>query len=660
MNRSDAQNRIEELSELLEKYSYQYYVLDNPDISDYDFDMLMQELKGLEEHFPEFVTPSSPTQRVGGMALNKFEKVSHFVQMASLQDVFSFEQVENFVKKCYEELADAEFSVEPKIDGLSVSLEYENGIFTRGSTRGDGFVGEDVTANLRTIRSIPLKIVNAPEFLEVRGEVYMPRESFFSLIEQQELSGEQPFKNPRNAAAGSLRQKDPKITAKRRLDIFIFNVQQVRGREYETHIQSLDDLKSMGFKVLPSYRICREAAEIKEEIDCIGEKRAEFGFDIDGVVIKVNKLSQRDIMGATSKTPKWAVAYKYPPEEKETVLLDIEVNVGRTGAITPVAVFDPILLAGTSVSRAVLHNQDFIDEKDIRVGDTIVVRKAGEIIPEVLRRVSHKENSVKFTLPSVCPVCGTPSVRDEGESVLRCPNVSCPAQLLKNMIHFASKNAMNIDGLGEANMRLFVESGMVKSPADLYILRKEQIMNLERFGEKSAQNLINAIEASKGNEADRLVFGLGIRNIGQKAATLLCERFGGIDELLAAEKDEISAIEGFGDVMAESVYSALREPHILELINRLKEYGVNMTYSKKSLADNRFSGLTFVLTGTLPTMKRDEAKALIESFGGKVSGSVSKKTSYVVAGEEAGSKLVKANELGIEILTEAELIEKTK
>ncbi len=660
MNRSDAQNRIEELSELLEKYSYQYYVLDNPDISDYDFDMLMQELKGLEEHFPEFVTPSSPTQRVGGMALNKFEKVSHSVQMASLQDVFSFEQVENFVMKCRDELADTEFSVEPKIDGLSVSLEYENGIFTRGSTRGDGFVGEDVTANLRTIRSIPLKIVNAPEFLEVRGEVYMPRESFFSLIEQQELSGEQPFKNPRNAAAGSLRQKDPKITAKRRLDIFIFNVQQVRGREYETHIQSLDDLKSMGFKVLPSYRICREAAEIKEEIECIGEKRAEFGFDIDGVVIKVNKLSQRDIMGATSKTPKWAVAYKYPPEEKETVLLDIEVNVGRTGAITPVAVFDPILLAGTSVSRAVLHNQDFIDEKDIRVGDTIVVRKAGEIIPEVLRSVSHKENSVKFTLPSVCPVCGTPSVRDEGESVLRCPNVSCPAQLLKNMIHFASKNAMNIDGLGEANMRLFVESGMVKSPADLYILRKEQIMNLERFGEKSAQNLINAIEASKSNEADRLVFGLGIRNIGQKAATLLCERFGGIDELLAAEKDEISAIEGFGNVMAESVYSALREPHILELISRLKEYGVNMTYSKKSLADNRFSGLTFVLTGTLPTMKRDEAKALIESFGGKVSGSVSKKTSYVVAGEEAGSKLVKANELGIEILTEAELIEKAK
>ncbi len=660
MNKSDAQKRSEELSKLLNEYSYQYYVLDNPEISDYDFDMFMQELKDLEEQFPELITPASPTQRVGGMALNKFEKVNHAVQMSSLQDVFSFEQVESFVQKCHDELTDAEFSVEPKIDGLSVSLEYENGIFTRGSTRGDGFVGEDVTANLRTIRSIPLKIDNAPEFLEVRGEVYMPQESFFSLVEQQELKGDVLFKNPRNAAAGSLRQKDSKITAKRRLDIFIFNVQQVNGRSYDTHTQSLDDLKAMGFKVLPSYKICREASEIKAEIDRIGNERAKFGFDIDGVVIKVNRLSQRDIMGSTSKTPKWAVAYKYPPEEKETKLLDIEVNVGRTGAITPVAVFEPILLAGTSVSRAVLHNQDFIDEKDIRIGDIIVVRKAGEIIPEVLRSVSHEECSFKFNLPALCPVCGTPSVRDDGESVLRCPNVACPAQLLKNMIHFASKNAMDIDGLGEANMKLFVESGMVKSPADLYILKKEQIIALERFGEKSAQNLIDAIEASKRNEADRLIFGLGIRNIGQKAATLLCEKFGGIDELLTAGKDEISSIEGFGDVMADSVFNALRESHTIELIRRLKEYGVNMSYSKKTVGDSRFSGLTFVLTGTLPTMKRDEAKALIERFGGKVSGSVSKKTSFLVAGEEAGSKLVKAQELGIEILTEDELLEKTK
>lgn len=660
MNKSDAQKRIGELSALLEKYSYQYYVLDNPEISDYDFDMLMQELKGLEEQFPELILPESPTQRVGGMALNTFEKVNHSVQMASLQDVFSFEQVDSFVNRCHEQLTDVEFSVEPKIDGLSVSLEYENGILTRGSTRGDGFVGEDVTANLKTIRSIPLKIENAPEFLEVRGEVYMPLESFVSLVEQQELNDETPFKNPRNAAAGSLRQKDPKISAKRRLDIFIFNVQQVTGRAYETHIQSLDDLKAMGFKVLPSYKICRSYEEIKAEIERIGNERQQFGFDIDGVVIKVNRLSQRDIMGATAKTPKWAVAYKYPPEEKETRLLDIEVNVGRTGAITPVAVFDPILLAGTSVSRAVLHNQDFIDEKDIRIGDMILVRKAGEIIPEVLRSISHQDGSEKFTLPDLCPVCGTPSVRDEGESVLRCPNVACPAQLLKNMIHFASRNAMNIDGLGEANMKVFVEKGMVSSPADLYILKKEQIMELERFGEKSAQNLINAIEASKKNEADRLVFGLGIRNIGQKAATLLCEKFGDVESLIAAEKDEISAIEGFGDIMAESVYNALREPHTIELIDRLKEYGVNMSYSKKSTGDSRFSGLTFVLTGTLPTMKRDDAKKLIESFGGKVSGSVSKKTSYVVAGEDAGSKLVKAQELGIEILSEDELLEKTK
>lgn len=660
MNISDAEKRAKELSALLEKYSYQYYVLDNPEISDYEFDMLMQELKAIEEEFPELIRPDSPTQRVGGMALNTFEKVQHTVQMASLQDVFSFEQTEAFVEKCRNELEGAEFSVEPKIDGLSVSLEYENGVLMRGSTRGDGFTGEDVTANLKTIRSIPLRIENAPEFLEIRGEVYMPKSSFFELIEQQELNGENPFKNPRNAAAGSLRQKDSKITAKRKLDMFIFNIQQIRGMKFRSHCQSLDYLKEKGFKTIPSYKICREFDEIKAEIDRIGMERAEFDFDIDGVVIKVDDLVQREIMGATAKTPKWAVAYKYPPEEKETKLLDIEVNVGRTGAITPVAVFEPILLAGTSVSRAVLHNQDFIDEKDIRVGDIIVVRKAGEIIPEVLRSVSHEKNSVTFKLPEVCPVCGTPSVRDEGESALRCPNVQCPAQLLKNMIHFASKNAMNIDGLGEANMKLFVESGLVKSPADLYILKKEQLTNLERFGEKSAENLLKAIEASKNSEADRLIHALGIRNIGQRAATLLCEKFGDVNSVLAAEKDEISSIDGFGDIMAENVYNALREPHTIELIKRLEEYGVNMTYSKKTAIDERFSGMTFVLTGTLPTMKRNDAKKLIESFGGKVSGSVSKKTDFVVAGEDAGSKLTKAQELGIEILSEADLIDRTK
>ena len=496
--------------------------------------------------------------------------------------------------------------------------------------------------------------------MEVRGEVYMPRESFFELIDAQERDGEKQFKNPRNAAAGSLRQKNSKITAQRNLDIFIFNVQQCDGIEFSSHSQSLDYLKQLGFKTVPSYKICSKYDEICAEINNIGNKRADFSFDIDGVVIKINDLAQREIIGSTAKTPKWAVAYKFPPEEKETKLLDIEVNVGRTGAITPVAVFEPILLAGTSVSRAVLHNQDFIDEKDIRIGDIIIVRKAGEIIPEVLRSVRHEADSVKFKLPDICPICGTASIRDEGESVLRCPNVQCPAQLLKNMIHFASKGAMNIDGLGPANMELLVESGLVSSPADLYFLKKEQILSLERFAEKSADNLIKAINKSKSAEFERLVYALGIRNIGQRAAVLLCEKFPSMDELLSAGKEEIASIEGFGEVMAESVVNALREPHRIELIEKLRSAGVNFIGNKKSKIDDRFSGLTFVLTGTLPTMKRDDAKKLIESFGGKVSGSVSKKTDYVVAGEEAGSKLVKAQELGIAILSESEFIDKTK
>jgi len=660
MDITNAKKRAAELTELLDKYTYQYYVLDNPEVSDYEFDMLMQELKAIEAEFPELIEPSSPTQRVGGMASGKFAKVEHTVQMASLQDVFSLEQVEAFMNRCNDQLTAPEYSVEPKIDGLSVSLEYTDGVLTRGSTRGDGFVGEDVTANIRTIRSIPLKLKNAPEFLEVRGEVYMPRNSFFELVEQQELMDEQPFKNPRNAAAGSLRQKDPKITADRKLDMFIFNVQQVNGKEFTSHTESLDYLRELGFKTVPTYKKCTRFDEITAEIERIGSERQDFSFDIDGVVIKVNDLAQRDVMGATAKTPKWAVAYKYPPEEKETVLRDIEVNVGRTGAITPVAVFDQIILAGTAVSRAVLHNQDFIDEKDIRIGDTILVRKAGEIIPEVLGSVSHGADSQPFRLPEVCPVCGTPSVREEGESVLRCPNVECPAQLLKNLIHFASKNAMNIDGLGPANMKLLTETGLVKSPADLYLLKKEQLMSLDRFAEKSAENLITAIENSKNAELDRLVHALGIRNIGQRAATLLCEKFGDMDSLLSAGMDDVSAIEGFGDVMAESVVKAFSEPHMRELIDKLRQAGVNMTYTKQSTGDDRFAGATFVLTGTLPTMKRDEAKKLIESFGGKVTGSVSKKTSYVVAGEEAGSKLTKAQELGITILSENDLLNMTK
>lgn len=660
MNKQEAEKRISELSEILEKYGYEYYVLDNPTVSDYEYDMLMQELKKLESDYPELVSPSSPTQRVGGTALNTFEKVTHTVQMGSLQDVFSFEQVREFVDKCKENLKNPVFTVEPKIDGLSVSLEYTDGIFTRGSTRGDGFVGEDVSGNLKTIKSIPLKLKSTapPDFIEVRGEVYMPRESFAELSEKQELNDEQPFKNPRNAAAGSLRQKNPKVTAERKLDIFVFNIQQIDGYELNSHKQSLDYVKSLGFKVIPSYKICTEYNEICDEINRIGTQRANLPFDIDGVVIKVDSFEQREIMGATSKVPKWAVAYKFPPEEKETTLLDIEVNVGRTGAITPVAVFEPITLAGTSVSRAVLHNQDFIDEKDIRTGDKIIVRKAGDIIPEVLKSLSHSENSKPFKLPSECPVCGTPSVRYEDESVLRCPNAECPAQLLKNLIHFASKEAMNIDGMGQAIMSLLVEKGLVKSASDIYELKASDLVMLERFGEKSAQNLIDSIEKSKKSNLDRLVYALGIRNIGQKASQLLCERFPSMRDILNADKESISEIEGFGDVMAENIVKALKEPHRIQLIKRLENLGVNMNYAKKSTGDGRFKGLTFVLTGTLPTMKRDEAKKLIESFGGKVSSSVSKKTSFVVAGEDAGSKLDKANELGVAVISESELIDK--
>lgn len=659
MDKNEAIKKIKILSDEIEKHNHSYYVLDNPQISDYDYDMLMQELKAIEADFPELVLPTSPTQRVGGLALNTFEKVEHSVQMASLQDVFSFEQVKEFTIKCENELNDHQFVVEPKIDGLSVSLEYENGILVRGSTRGDGFVGEDVTANIKTIKSIPLKINNAPTFLEVRGEVYMPRESFFSLVEQQELLGEQPFKNPRNAAAGSLRQKNPKITAERKLDIFIFNIQQIEGYQISSHKQSLEYLKSLGFKTIQSYKVCKSYDEIIEKINSIADERNNYSYDIDGVVVKIDDFSQREAMGATTKVPKWAVAYKYPPEEKKTILLDIEVNVGRTGAITPVAVFEPILLAGTSVSRAVLHNQDFIDEKDIRIGDTIVVRKAGEIIPEVLRSVSHCDNSVKFKLPDICPVCGTTSVRYDDETVLRCPNSECPAQLLKNLIHFASKGAMNIDGLGPANMKLLTDNGLIKSAADIYLLEADQLLNLERFAEKSANNLISSIEKSKSNELDKLIYALGIRNIGQRAATLLCEKFPSIDEILNADKMDIASIDGFGEVMAENIYNAFKENHMISLIEKLREFGVNMVYSKKSSGDERFKNMTFVLTGTLPTMKRDEAKKLIESFGGKVSSSVSKKTTFVVAGEEAGSKLDKAHELGINILSEEELIAKT-
>ena len=660
MEYQDARQRVSELTALLEKYNHEYYVLDCPSVDDYTYDMLMHELADLEKAYPDLLSPHSPTQRVGGAASSSFEKVVHTVQMQSLQDVFGFEQVGSFVARVREQFPDAEFSVEPKIDGLSVSLEYRDGKLSVGSTRGDGFTGEDVTANLKTIRSIPLTLREALPLLEVRGEVYMPRDSFFELVKAQEENDEQPFKNPRNAAAGSLRQKQSAVTAKRKLDIFIFNLQQCEGREFATHDETLQFLSSMGFRVIPDRKICKTTEEIVDAIKAIGDSRQSLPFDIDGVVVKLNPLAQRDAIGSTSKTPKWAVAYKFPPEEKETTLREIEVNVGRTGAMTPVAVFDTILLAGTSVSRAVLHNQDFISEKDIRIGDTIVVRKAGDIIPEVLRSVSHANGAQPYRLPERCPVCGAKAVRDEEEAVLRCPNISCPAQLHKQLVHFASRDAMNIEGLGPQIITALLEKNLVTDASGLYRLTREQLLTLEGFKDKSADNLLSAIEKSRSAPLDRVIFALGIRNIGAKAAQLLCAHFGTLEAIEAALPAQIAEIEGFGDIMAESLYSALHDESVQGLLERLKAAGLTMPYEKPEAAtDTPFSGKTVVLTGTL-TIKRSDAKKMLEAAGAKVSGSVSKKTNFVVAGEDAGSKLTKAQELGIAVLSESEMLEMLK
>lgn len=654
MELKEAEKRAAELRAVIEKHNHNYYDLDNPTIEDDEYDALMRELRGIEQQYPELSTPDSPTHRVGGTVSSSFEKVQHVVQMGSLQDIFSEEEVRAFITAVMEQGAH-EFTVEPKIDGLSVSLEYQDGVFVRGSTRGDGFVGEDITANLKTIRSIPLRLNDAPEFIEVRGEVYMPRKSFAALCDEQERNGDPLPKNPRNAAAGSLRQKDSSVTASRKLDIFCFNLQQIRGKELTTHSQSLEYMQSLGFHVIPDYRVVQTADEAVERIREIGEMRRSLPFDIDGAVVKVNSFALRTEIGATTKVPKWAVAFKYPPEEKETTLNEIEINVGRTGALTPVAVFDPVQLAGTTVSRAILHNQDIITDKDIRVGDRIVVRKAGDIIPEVVRSVSHREGSEPYFIPNVCPICGAEALRDEDEAVIRCQNIDCPAQLARSIEHFASRNAMNIEGLGEAIVQQLLDNGFVHNVADLYELDVQTVMQITG-GAKSAENLIASIEGSKKRGLDRLVFALGIRGIGQRAAVLLCEKFGSMEAIMEALPLEICSIDGFGQIMADSVYNAMQEPHRIKLIERLREHGVNMAYDSGKVADD-LAGKTFVLTGTLPTMTRDQAKSLIESHGGKCSGSVSKKTTYVVAGEEAGSKLTKAQELGITVLSEQELLE---
>ncbi|WP_370826285.1 NAD-dependent DNA ligase LigA [Fournierella massiliensis] len=656
MTLEQAQQRILELRRVIEYNNRLYYDQDAPELEDFEYDALNRELKELEAQFPQLITPDSPTQHVGGTPSGKFAKVTHAVKMESLQDAFSYEELRDFDRRVRGEGISPRYVVEVKIDGLSVSLEYENGAFVRGSTRGDGIVGEDVTKNLATIKDIPKKLLNAPEFLEVRGEVYMPHAAFEQLVEEQELNDKQPFKNPRNAAAGSLRQKDSKITASRGLSIFVFNIQQIRGKELHSHQESLNYVKQLGFVVSPRYHSFDNIDDAIAEIEAIGQMRGTLPFDIDGAVIKVDDFAQRGMLGSTNKFPRWAIAFKYPPEEKETELQQIDITVGRTGVLTPTAVFTPVQLAGTTVSRAILHNEDFIRQLDVRIGDRILVRKAGDIIPEVVAVTQHKDGSEPYQMPQVCPSCGAPAVHLEGEAALRCVNPECPAQALRNIIHFASRNAMDIDGLGKAVAAQLVSKGYVHSAADLYDLTEEQLMTLDKFKEKSARNLLNAIEASKENNLDKLLFGLGIRNIGEKAAASIAEHFRSMQAVREAEEEQLSEIDGFGAVMAQSVLAFFAKEGTEDLLGRLERAGVNMEWHGEEKTD-KLAGKTIVVTGTLPTLSRAEAEALITKNGGKASGSVSKKTAYVLAGEAAGSKLTKAQQLGIPVIDETAFLQ---
>lgn len=657
----DISLKIKKLREELLHHSKLYYVYDSPEISDYEYDMMYAELLRLEAAHPELYDPESPTQRVGGRALDKFEKYTHTVQMNSLSDVFSYDELREFVDRVSGEHPDAVYSVEPKIDGLSVALIYENGVFLRGATRGDGIVGEDVTTNLKTIFSIPMKLNTAIPSLVVRGEVYMPRENFNRINAKREAEGQALFANPRNAAAGSLRQLDSKITASRGLDIFVFNMQEgevnIDGTNPDSHYEILNSLGELGFSVIQNRIIARTYDEIISHIERIGSMRDSLPYDIDGVVIKVDSLSLRRIIGEGTNTPKWAVAYKFPPEEKKTKLLDITVNVGRTGVLTPVAELSPVYLAGTTVQRATLHNLDFIREKGIMIGDTVTVHKAGDIIPQVV--MAHPElrdgSEREFNMPSICPFCSEPIYYDEEEAAVRCVNSMCPAQISRNIEHFASKNAMNIDGLGPQIVELLLSEGLISNAADLYSLKFEDIAALERMGAKSAENLLNAIEESKKAGLARLIYALGIRNIGEVAAEALAGRFGTLSALFSATTTELCEISDFGEITARSVVDFFAHPQNIELCQRLISAGVNTEAEIREIK-NTFEGMTFVLTGTLPTLTRDEASRIIKDHGGKVSGSVSKKTSIVVAGEEAGSKLQKAKELGVRIIDEAELL----
>ena len=653
----DTKQEILALRRELEQHNKNYYVYDAPTISDYEYDMLMRRLIKLEEANPELITPDSPTQRVGGKALSQFQPYHHEVPLESLNDVFSYEELDQFCQRIAETVTEPVYSVEPKIDGLSVAVEYVDGVFVRGATRGDGTDGEDVTENLRTIRSLPLRIENAPHRMIVRGEVYMSKAVFEELNAQREIDGQPLLANPRNAAAGSLRQLDPRVAAERKLDIILFNMQLAEPFPYQSHLETLEAMRSFGFPTVPGVR-CTTAASCRARVTEIGEGREDFPYDIDGAVIKLDSLALRRELGSTAKAPRWAVAYKYPPEKKESRVVNIVVQVGRTGVLTPKAVIEPVRLAGTTVTNATLHNQDVIDKLDVRVGDTVVVQKAGEIIPEVLEVVKAKrpEGTVPFHLPEVCPECGAPVLRDEDGAAMRCTGAECPAQLLRNITHFASREAMDIEGLGSAVVQSLLDAGLIRGAADLYYLEPQSVANLDRMGKKSSENLMNAIEKSKGQGLARLLCAFGIRQVGQKAAKTIAAHFSDLDALMAADEAQLTAIDDVGPITAAYLRQWLDNPQSRHQIELLRRAGVDFS-SREELRDTRFAGLTFVLTGTLPDMTREEAAERIERCGGKVSGSVSKKTSYVVAGENAGSKLTKAQTLGIPVIDQAQLLE---
>ncbi len=654
---NDIIGKIDELRSFLNYHNHKYHVEDNPEISDAQYDKMYRELEKLEEQRPDLITADSPTQRVGGKPLEGFVKVIHEVPMQSLMDVFNEEELLAFDKRVKNAVGDVEYVVETKIDGLSVSLQYNDGLFSVGSTRGDGLTGEDVTLNLKTVKSIPLKLNRSIPLIEVRGEVYISKNEFGRLNKEQEEKGAAIFANPRNAAAGSLRQLDPKIAASRKLDILVFNVQKIEGSSFKTHSESLELMKSLGFKVVPDYAVCGSISGVIGVINDVRDKRHDFPYEIDGVVVKVNSLEKRNILGSTAKAPKWAVAFKYPAEKKQTKIKRIFVNVGRTGVLTPNAELEPVRLAGTTVSRATLHNMDYINDKDIRTGDTVWVRKAGDIIPEVVKVDEERRtgDEIPFEMPVECPDCKSVVIREEGESAYRCTGLECPAQLFRSIVHFASRNAMNIDGLGPAIVEVLLNKGFIKSIADLYYLedKREELIGIERMGEKSVDNLLMSIGKSKQNSIGKLIFGFGIRHIGARAAKLLEDNFSSVDEIMEAGKEEIEAIDDFGEIMAESVVLFFKQEQNRELLERLGNAGVNFkSKSKNAAIDRRFENLTFVLTGALPTYSRKEASDIVESYGGKTSSSVSKNTDYVLAGEDAGSKLDKAVKLGVSVISE--------